>query len=71
MKLKEMEETAKHSRKARTREGSLFERTAVSFFTCRTGQPGEAGKAELNWAGLKVRVRRSPACLLQQGTHLR
>ena len=33
MKLKEMEEIAKHSRNARTREGSLLERTAMSFFT--------------------------------------
>lgn len=48
MKLKEMEEIAKHSRKTRTREGSLFERTAMSFFTCRTGGPGEAGKADRN-----------------------
>lgn len=70
MKLKEMEEIAKHSRKARTRDGSLFERTAMSFFTCRTGRPGEVGKAETNWAGLKVRVRRSPACLPQQGKDL-
>lgn len=51
MKLKEMEEIAKHSRKARTREGSLLERTAMSFFTCRMGRPkqeqqGEVGKAE-------------------------
>lgn len=67
MKLKEMEEIAKHSKKARTRDGSLFERTAMSFFTCRTGRPGEAGKAEMNWAGLKVQVRRRPACLPQQG----
>jgi hypothetical protein len=70
MKLKEMEEIAKHSRNARTREGSLLERTAMSFFTCRTGRPGEAGKAEMNRAGLKVWVRGRPACLRQQGKHL-
>lgn len=39
MKLKEMEEIAKHSRKASTRDGSLFDSTAMSFFTCRTGRP--------------------------------
>lgn len=34
MKLKEMEEMAKQSRKTSTREGSLCVSTATSFFTC-------------------------------------
>lgn len=50
MKLKEMEEMAKHSRKSSTREGSLLERTAMSFFTCRS-QSGRGGREGRNEQG--------------------
>lgn len=52
MKLKEIEETAKQSRKTSTSEGSLCVSTATSFFTCaachHSGQHAQvtAGKVE-------------------------
>lgn len=39
MKLKEMEEMAKQTRKTSTREGSLCASTATSFFTCVVCHP--------------------------------
>jgi hypothetical protein len=41
-----MEEMAKHSRKTSTREGSLLESTATSFFTCRIGHPSQSGELQ-------------------------
>lgn len=52
MKLKEMVEMAKHSRKASTREGSLRDSTATSGFTCRMqagvrwGRPAEVDQED-------------------------
>lgn len=84
MKLKEMEEIAKHSKKASTREGSLFDRTATSFFTCRTGRPrgrvrqgGRRNKARpkgprdtAGWEGILASARGKPCLLSPAGERL-
>lgn len=50
MKLKEMEEMAKQTRKTSTREGSLCVRTATSFFTCTCAAPGVSQHTQA-WQG--------------------
>lgn len=56
MKLKEMEETAKQTRKTSTSEGSLCASTATSFFTC-TATPGVSGTGCGRGGGHKTRRR--------------